>query len=141
MGSEVLVDPQTYARIIEGLIALQKKDMQSAIQSFTAANQLLDTWIGHFDLGRAYLDSGHFTEANSEFDICTRRHGESIELMDDGPTYGYYPVVYYYQGLALEGLKSAGFIDSLRSYLLIRGQSKDDPLVTDARHKIPFNQQ
>lgn len=141
MGSEVLVDPQTYAKIIEGLIAFQKKDMQSAIQSFTAANQLLDTWIGHYDLGRAYLESGHFTEANSEFDICTRRHGESIELMDDGPTYGYFPAVYYYQGLSLEGLKSAGFIDSLRSYILIRGQSKDDPLVTDARHKIPFNRE
>jgi len=25
---------------------------------FTEANNLLDTWIGHFDLGRAYLETG-----------------------------------------------------------------------------------
>jgi len=141
MASEVLVDPQTYAKIIEGLIAFQKKDMPAAIQSFTAANKLLDTWIGHYDLGRAYLESGQFAEANSEFDTCIKRRGESIELMDDGPTYGYFPPVYYYQGLVLEGLKSAGFIDSLRSYILIRGQSANDPLVMDARHKIPIGRQ
>jgi tetratricopeptide (TPR) repeat protein/predicted Ser/Thr protein kinase len=141
MNSELLVERQTYGKIIEGQIALQKNDLQTAIQLFTDANKALDTWIGHFDLGRAYLEAGLFTEANSEFDTCIKRRGESIELMDDGPTYGYFPPIYYYQGRVLEGLKSPGFSESFRTYLTIRGQSTQDPLVSDARHRLPFSQQ
>jgi tetratricopeptide (TPR) repeat protein/predicted Ser/Thr protein kinase len=141
LSAELLVERQTYGKIIEGQIALQNKDLQNAIQLFTDANKALDTWIGHFDLGRAYLAAGLFTEANSEFDKCIKRRGESVELMDDGPTYGYFPPIYYYQGLVLEGLKSPGFTESLRTYLTIRGQSSEDPMVSDARHRLPFSRQ
>ena len=141
LSSELLVERQTYGKIIDGQIALQKKDLQDAIQLFTDANKSLDTWVGHFDLGRAYLEAGLFTEANSEFDTCIKRRGESVELMDDGPSYGYFPPVYYYQGRVLEGLKSNGFSEAYRTYLTLRGQSTEDPLVTDARHRLPFSQQ
>jgi tetratricopeptide (TPR) repeat protein len=141
LSSELLVERQTYGKIIDGQIALQKKDLQNAIQLFTDANKSLDTWVGHFDLGRAYLEAGLFTEANSEFDACIKRRGESVELMDDGPSYGYFPPVYYYQGRVLEGLKSNGFSEAYRTYLTLRGQSTEDPLVTDARHRLPFSQQ
>ncbi|HEX6880951.1 MAG TPA: tetratricopeptide repeat protein, partial [Terriglobales bacterium] len=141
LSGELLVERQTYGKILEGQIALQSKDRQKAIQLFADANKALDTWIGHYDLGRAYLDAGLFTEANSEFDICIKRRGESVELMDDGPTYGFFPPVYFYQGRVLEGLKSAGFSESYRTFLTIRGQLNEDPLVTEARHRLPFSQQ
>ena len=63
--------------------------------------------------------------------------GEAIELFDDNvPTYAYFPPVYYYQGRAREGMKSEGFADFYKTYLSIRGQSSDDPLVTDIRHRL-----
>ncbi len=56
--------------------------------------------------------------------------------MDEGATYGYFPVVYYYQGRVREELKTASFGDSYRRYLDIRGASTDDPLVADVRRRI-----
>jgi eukaryotic-like serine/threonine-protein kinase len=137
LSSALTIEPQAYGKIIEGMIALKRKDMNEAIRQIRGANSLLDTWIGHFDLGRVYLEAGAFTEADSEFDECIKRRGEAIELfMDNVPTYAYFPPVYYYEGRAREGMKSAGFADFYRTYLSIRGQSSDDPMVTDIRHRL-----
>jgi hypothetical protein len=35
-----------------------------------------------------------------------------------------------------EGLKSAGFADSYRAYLAIRGSSTEDPLVREVRKQV-----
>src|SRR5258708_38935249 len=59
-------ESQAYGKIIDGLIALKRKDPNEAVRQITAANNLLDTWIGRFELGRAYLEAGAFTEADSE---------------------------------------------------------------------------
>ena len=78
-------------------------------RSLTEANTLLDTWIGRFDLGRAYLEAGLFTQADSEFDRCIKRRGEALSLfLDEEPTFGFFPSVYYYQGRVREALKSGG---------------------------------
>jgi tetratricopeptide (TPR) repeat protein/predicted Ser/Thr protein kinase len=136
LSSELTNEPQAYGKIITGMIALKRKDANEAIRQITAANILLDTWIGHFDLGQAYLEAGAFTEADSEFDQCAKRRGEAIELfLDNVPTYAYFPPVYYYQGRAREGLKSEGFADFYKTYLSIRGQSSEDALVTDIRRR------
>jgi serine/threonine protein kinase/tetratricopeptide (TPR) repeat protein len=138
LSSELTSEAQAYGKIIDGMIALKKKDANEAVRQISAANNLLDTWIGRFELGRAYLEAGAFTEADSEFDECMKRRGEAIELfMDNVPTYAYFPPVYYYQGRAREGMKSAGFADFYKSYLSIRGQSTEDPLVADIRHRLP----
>jgi tetratricopeptide (TPR) repeat protein/predicted Ser/Thr protein kinase len=130
-------EAQAYGKIIQGLIALKRKDNNEAIRQITAANSLLDTWIGHYDLGRAYLEAGAFTEADSEFETCLKRKGEAIELfMDNVPTYSWLPPADYYEGRAQEGLKNNAFADSYKNYLSIRGQSTEDPLVADARHRI-----
>jgi tetratricopeptide (TPR) repeat protein len=137
LSSELTNEPQAYGKIIEGMIALKRKDANDAVKQITAANNLLDTWIGHFELGRAYLEAGAFTEADSEFDQCTKRRGEAIELfLDNVPTYAYFPPVYYYQGRVRQGMNSEGFADFYKSYLNIRGQSTEDPLVADIRHRI-----
>ena len=137
LSSALSSESQAYGKIIAGLIAVKKKDTNEAIRQMTAANNLLDTWIGRFELGRAYLEAGAFTEADAEFDRCLKRRGEAIELFDDNvPTYEYFPPLYYYEGRAREGMKSAGFAELYRNYLRIRGQSSDDPLAVDIRHRL-----
>jgi eukaryotic-like serine/threonine-protein kinase len=137
LASELQTPPRAYAKLVLGEAALKEHNANQAIQLFTEAKDLLDTWIGRFDLGRAYLEAGAFAEADSEFDRCLKRRGEALELfMDDMPTYSYLPAVYYYQGRVREGLKSAGFADSYRTYLTIRGQSTEDPLLPEIRRHV-----
>jgi serine/threonine protein kinase/tetratricopeptide (TPR) repeat protein len=136
-ASKIHPEPQAYAKLILGEAALKNRDPNQAIQRFNEAKDLLDTWIGRFDLGRAYLEAEAFGEADSEFDRCIKRRGEVLELfMDNMPTYNYLPVIYYYQGRGREGLKSPGFADSYRTYLSIRGQSTEDPLVSEIRRRL-----
>jgi Tfp pilus assembly protein PilF/predicted Ser/Thr protein kinase len=137
LSSALTGESQAYGKIITGMMALKRKDSNEAIRQITAANNLLDTWIGHFDLGQAYLEAGAFTEADSQFDQCMKRRGEAIELfLDNTPTYAYFPPVYYDQGRVREGMKSDGFADFYKNYLNIRGQSKEDPLVADIRRRL-----
>ena len=137
LSSETTSEPQAYGQIVDGLISLRRKDPKEAVKQIAAANNLLDTWIGRFELGRAYLEAQSFTEADSEFDQCMKRRGEAIELfMDNVPTYAYFPPVYYYQGRVREGMKSEGFADFYKTYLNIRGQSTEDPLVPEIRRRI-----
>ena len=136
LASELLAEPQAYGKIVEGEIALKNRDPRGAIGAFADANALLDTWIGHFDLGRAFLDAGRFTQADSEFDRCITRRGEALALfLDEEPTYGYFPSVFYYQGRVREGLNTARFAESYRAYINIRGKSTEDPLLPDARRR------
>jgi len=135
LANELQIEPQAYAKLIAGEIALKNGDSHGAVKLFTEANNLLDTWIGRFDLGRAYLEAGAFAEADSEFDRCIKRRGEALALFLDLPTYGYFPPVYYYQGRAREGMKTAGFADSYKKYLMIRGGAGEDPLLADVRRR------
>ncbi len=136
LASELQAEPQAYAKIIEGKVALGRGDARGAIKALTEANNLLDTWIGRFELGRAYLQAGAFVEADSEFDRCIKRQGEALELfMDDVPTYGYFPSVYYYQGRVREGLKNPESVSSYRTYLDIRGKAGEDPLLAEVRRR------
>ena len=136
LASELQIEPQTYAKLIEGEAALKSGDSRGAVKLFSDANNLLDTWIGRFDLGRADLEIGAFAEADSEFDRCIKRRGEALGLFVDLPTYGFFPPVYYYQGRAREGMKSAGFAESYKKYLSIRGKAGEDPLLADVRRRI-----
>ena len=137
LASELRSEPQAYAKIIEGELALKNGDPRQAIKVLTEANTLLDTWIGHFALGKAYLEAGGLTQADSQFDRCIKRRGETMQLLlDDEPTYAYLAPVYYYQGRVREGLKTEGFAESYRAYLTLRGQSKEDPLLPEVRRRV-----
>lgn len=130
-------EPQAYATIIEGELALKAGNAREAVKAFTEANNLLDTWLGHYDLGLAYLALEAYPQADSEFDRCIKRKGEALSLfVDEEPTLGYFPGVYYYQGRVREGLNSAGFADLYREYLNIRGTSTEDPLLPDIRRRL-----
>jgi eukaryotic-like serine/threonine-protein kinase len=138
LASEDQTEPQAYAKLIEGEVALQDKDAASAVKAFTEANNLLDTWIGHFDLGRAYLEAGRAIDADSEFDHCIKRRGEALALfLDEIPTYGYFPPVYFYQGRALEAMNTADKgKEYYRKYIAIRGKAGEDPLLAEAQRKV-----
>ena len=136
LSAELPAEPHAYGKIIEGEIALKNGDPRQAIKLLTEANGILDTWLSHFDLGRAYLELQAFPQADSEFDRCIKRRGEALSLLvDEEPTYGYFPIAYYYQGRVREGLKNPGFTDSYREYLKIRGKSTEDPLLPQVRNR------
>lgn len=136
LSSQFQNEPQAYGRIIEGLVALEAGQARQAVQVLTEANDLLDTWIGHFDLGRAYLAAGALPQADSEFDRCVKRRGEALSLfLDEMPTYGYLPPVFYYQGRVREGLNSMNFAASYRAFIEIRGSSTEDRFLPDARRR------
>jgi tetratricopeptide (TPR) repeat protein len=80
LGSELAPEPQAYAKLIEGDALLKEGNAGQAVKAFTEANALLDTWLGRFDLGRAYLEAGAFPQADSEFDRCLKRRGEALAL-------------------------------------------------------------
>lgn len=136
LASGLSAEPQMYAKIIEGAVALKGGEAREAIRILAEANNMLDTWIGRLELGRAYLEAGGFAEADSELDRCIARRGEALALfLDEAPTYGYFPIVYYYQGRVREGLRSPGFAESYRTYLGIRGQAGEDPLLPEVRRR------
>ena len=119
--SQLAAEQQAYGKILEGGIALKTGDAKQAIKLFTEANETHDTWLGHFDLGRAFFAAKAFPQADSEFDRCIQRRGEALTLVDEDPTYGQFPAVYYYLGRVREELKTASFADAYREYLKIRG--------------------
>ncbi len=135
LASQLSAEAQADAKLIEGEVALKENDGRKAIELFTEANKVLDTWMGRFDLGRAYLQAGLYVEADSELDRCIKGRGQAMDLLD-GPTYGYFPPVYYYLGRVREGLNSPGAADSYRTYISIRGKAGEDPLLPEVRHRL-----
>jgi eukaryotic-like serine/threonine-protein kinase len=137
LSSELYSEPQAYAKIIEANVSMASGQARPAIQTLTEANKLLDTWIGRFDLGRAYLEAKLPLEADAEFDRCFKRRGEAMALLlDEVPTYGYFPHVHYYQGVVRQELGIPTAAESLKTFVAIRGQAAEDPLVDDARRRI-----
>jgi Tfp pilus assembly protein PilF len=133
LAAELPIDAQAAAKIIEANIALEGGQLPQAIQLLTESTEMLNTWIGQFDLGRANLAAKRFTQADSAFDRCLKRAGELF--LDEEPSYAYLPPVYYFQGRAREEQRSVNFADSYRAYLRLRGNSTEDPIVADARKR------
>jgi hypothetical protein len=140
LSAETQPEPQTYGKIIEAMIATANKDPRTAIKLLTEANMFFDkkgTWIGHYELGRAYLAANQYVEADSEFDVCLNRRGEAIALfLDEEMTYGYFPMVYYYKGRVREGMGlTDGAKQAFSAYLAIREKAGEDPLLAEVRRK------
>ena len=135
LADDLAVEPHAHGLILQGMIALKEGKGRDAVRILTEANTLLDTWFGHFELGRAYLEVKAYPEAEGEFDRCLARRGEVLSLMDEGATFGYLPPAYYFQGRVREELGMTGFANSYREYLKIRGGSTEDPVVPDVRRR------
>ena len=136
LSARIEPEPQVYGKLLEAEAAIKRKDPRQAIQLLQAAQRIYDTWLGHYDLGRAYLDAGMFTEADSEFELCLRRKGEaSAVFLDDVPTFRTIPPLYYYLGRAQEGLKSPAAADSYKTFLSYQEKGVG-PLLSDARRRV-----
>jgi tetratricopeptide (TPR) repeat protein len=137
MGARLEPEPQAYAKLLEGEAQLAKGKAREAIRPFQEAQKLADTWLGRLDLGRAYLESGAYTEASAELGACIKRKGEATAVFfDDVPTYRYFPPVYYYLARAQEGLKSPGAAESYKTFLTIKAKADvGDPMVADAQKR------
>lgn len=138
LGDRFQPDPQTYARLIEGQAQLKQGELQRATTSFREARRTLDTWLGRFYLGRAWIEAGAFTEAYSELEVCLKRRGEAAAVfLDDVPSYHLLPPVYYYLGRAQEGLGSSAASESYGTFVAMRSDAGDDDrLVADARERL-----
>jgi eukaryotic-like serine/threonine-protein kinase len=137
LSSEILAEPQAYGKIIEAEIKLKQGDRNQAIQMLADANKILDTWIGRFELGRAYVEAGAFAEATSEFDRCQNRRGETLALfLDEVPTSAYFPPLYFFRGRAEEGLGSGAAADSYDQFLAIQGKGDGSPQVQEAKKRL-----
>ena len=137
LASELRAEPQAYAKIIEGELALKNGDPRQAIKVLTEANTLTRHLDGSLRSREGLSGGGWPAQADSEFDRCIKRRGEAMQLLlDDEPTYAYLAPVYHYQGRVREGLKTEGFAESYRAYLVLRGQSKEDPLVPEVRRHV-----
>ena len=136
LGSRLDADPQAYGLLLEGEIQLKHSKPQDALKLFLDSRKIADTWMGHFDAGRAYIDLGAFAEADSELDACQKRRGEATALfLDESPTYYVLPTVYYYLGRAQEGLKSSAAADSYKTFIDIKSGGQD-PLLADASKRL-----
>jgi eukaryotic-like serine/threonine-protein kinase len=136
LSAKIEPEPQLYGALLQGSIALSRGQKMEAVQSFEKAQKISNSWLGHFYLGKAYLQNGSFTEADSEFELCLKRRGEaSAVFLDDVPTLRLVPQVYYYLARAQEGLKSPAAADTYRTFLKMQPDSSNE-LITDARRRV-----
>lgn len=140
LSSRLDPDNQAYGKLLEGESYLKRGDARKAVGLFEEAQKFADTWIGRFDLGRAYIEMGAFAEADSELEKCLNRRGEaSAVFLDDVPTFRAVPQTYYYLGRAQEGLKSPAAGTSYRSFLEIKAQGDEQGVVADARRRVALH--
>jgi tetratricopeptide (TPR) repeat protein len=137
LSQHLEVEPQAFGKLIEGDIQLSRGHARLAIQLYQESQRLVDSWLAHFDLARAYVEAGAFTEASTELETCLRRRGEATDIyIDEQQTFRYFPPTYYYLGRALEGLKSAGAADAYRSFLAMKVKDAHDLMVDDAQKRL-----
>lgn len=136
LSARIEPEPQLYAALLQGAISLSQGRKMEAIQSFDKAQKISNSWLGHLYLGKAYLQNGSFTEADSEFELCLKRRGEaSAVFLDDSPTLRLVPPVYYFLARAQEGLKSPAAAESYRTFLKMQPEG-NGALASDARHRL-----
>ncbi|MBM3312394.1 MAG: tetratricopeptide repeat protein, partial [Candidatus Aminicenantes bacterium] len=131
-------EPRAYAKIIEGEILKKQGKIREAIVLFNQAQETLDTWLGRFSLGKAYLGIEAYPDAYKELDSCLKRRGETASIFfNDVSSIRYLPLIYYYRGRAQEGLKSDAAKESYQEFLRIKANAdKGDPLVEDCLKRL-----
>src|SRR5207247_3574168 len=105
LSGRLQAGPQAYAKLIEAAAHTARGRLREAIPLLQEARAKTDTWLGRFELGRAYVEAAAFAEADSELETCLKRSGEAMAaFLDDIPTARFLPPVHYYLARAQEGL-------------------------------------
>jgi serine/threonine protein kinase/tetratricopeptide (TPR) repeat protein len=138
LNKKLQPEPRAYARLIGGELSRARGDIGNAVNLFHEAKDLVDTWIGHFFLGQAYLQAEDYTAAASEFEICQKRSGETASLfLNDLPSIRYLPPLYFYLGRTQEGFSKETAADSYNKFLKIKEKDDgSDPMVKEARRRL-----
>ena len=134
-------EPHMYASLLRGEADLKRDDPRSAVDDFAAAQKVIDSWMGHYGLGRAYLAAQDFTNAQTEFDACMTRNGEATNmLLDDIPTYRVMATARYYKGRAQEGQGSPAALaaaqESYKAFVALKQKGDEQGLVADAKRRV-----
>ena len=131
-------DFQAYGKLIRAELALSGGQARAAVDLARDADKLANTWLGHVMLGRAYLALEAYPDANTEFDTAIKRQGEATAIMlDDVPSFRYLPPVHYYLGRSQEGIKSAGALQSYKTFLsFVKSEEAASGIVADARSRL-----
>jgi len=130
-------EPQIYAKLIEGEVLFKQGRHPEAAARYRDAQKIGDSWLGRYDLGRAYLEAGQYAEAYSEFEKCLERRGEATAIfLDDIPTYRFFAPVHYYIGRAQEGQKIPAAAESYKTFLAIKEKGDEQGIVADARKRL-----
>ena len=137
LGDRFEPEPRALGKLIEGELHMHAGKLHEAVSLFQDSQKLADTWLGRYNLGRAYAVAKLYPDAENEFDVCIRRRGEaSAVFLDDEPTVRYVPAAYYYLGVAKSGLNSSDAADVFRTFLSMKQTSDPDPMITDAKHRL-----
>jgi tetratricopeptide (TPR) repeat protein len=132
-------ESQSLARVLQAETALALNQPREALTLLEEARQFADGWLLRYAMGRAYLAIDAFIEADSALDACIQRRGEaSAVFLDDIPSYRMLAPVYYHQGLARAGLRSASAAESFKTFLAFKaGGDEQSALLSDARSRLP----
>jgi tetratricopeptide (TPR) repeat protein len=108
------------------------------VTAFGEAQKILDLWLARFDLGRAYEEASHHTEALEQLDRARKRRGEATALfLDDIPSFRHLATLPYWLGRAQEGLaQTEAASANYKAFLGLRPAGLKDPLATDARRRV-----
>ena len=137
LSKQLEAAPQAFGKLVEGDVQLSRGNARQAVQFYRESERLLDTWLAHFDLARAYIAAEAYTDASTELETCLRRRGEATDIyIDEQQTFRYFPATYYYLGRALEGLKSSQASDAYKNFLAMKVPNAHDPMVDDAKKRL-----
>jgi hypothetical protein len=129
-------EPRMYAALLRGGLEARRRRFPDAIRHFKAAGALVDSWLVHAALARAFLEAGAVTEAHEELERCVQRRGEATDLfLEVVPTWRAYPPVLLDLARTLDRLQSPSALDGYRAFLATR-RGGDDPLAAEARRRL-----
>ena len=135
--TRVGAENQAAARMIDGYRRMPSAPVD-ATGVLRSAQQQLDTWLGRFLLGRAYLAAGAYAEAHSEFETCLKRSGEALAVhLDDIPTARLIPMAMYYFAVAEDRLHVETAAQAYETFLSTQTASPDqNPIAIQARLRL-----
>jgi tetratricopeptide (TPR) repeat protein/predicted Ser/Thr protein kinase len=137
LAQEVPPGPRAYAKILEAEALRLGGKPKDAVRKLDEAAHIVDAWLVHDYLAKAYLDAGAFDQAKSEAELCLARKGEAVvAFADNVPTFRYVPPITYYLARAKEGVGAPDTVDAYKAFLAMEPGADHDPVVDDARRRI-----
>ena len=88
LTKQLEAEPQSFRKLIEGDIQLKNRHAKQAFSCTTSPHASDYGW--RFNLARAYIRAGAFTDASTELETCLKRRGEALDIHDE-QTFRYFP--------------------------------------------------